>query len=133
MKCWKKTGRLENQGMNREHPDYGIVENSQNTEESPGDINENCCHSDFTERLPAFAGAKNSWGWPEGSLFNNLLTPSCMGGCYSFPRNSFHFTLDPYLIILWATGGARGIIAIVVGNEHGETSSNPGRDWLHFT
>ena len=30
-------------------------------------------------------------------------------------------------------GGARGIIVIVVGNEHGDTSSNPGRDWLHFT
>ena len=22
---------------------------------------------------------------------------------------------------------------IVVGNEHSDTSSNPGRDWLHFT
>ena len=29
--------------------------------------------------------------------------------------------------------GARGIMVIVVGNEHGDTSSNPGRDWLHFT
>ena len=24
--------------------------------------------------------------------------------------------------------GARGVIVIVVGNEHGNTSSNPGRD-----
>ena len=30
-------------------------------------------------------------------------------------------------------GGARGVIVIVVGNEHGNTSSNPGRYWLHFT
>ena len=30
-------------------------------------------------------------------------------------------------------GGARGVVAIVVGNGHGDTSSNPGRDWLHFT
>ena len=29
--------------------------------------------------------------------------------------------------------GARGVTVIVVGNGHGETSSNPGRDWLHFT
>ena len=29
-------------------------------------------------------------------------------------------------------GGARGVIVIVVGNEHGDTSSNPGRDLLHF-
>ena len=25
--------------------------------------------------------------------------------------------------------GARGVMVIVVGNEHGDTSSNPGRDW----
>ena len=25
-------------------------------------------------------------------------------------------------------GGARGVIVIVVGNGHGDTSSNPGRD-----
>ncbi len=31
------------------------------------------------------------------------------------------------------SGGARGVVIIVVGNEHGDTSSNPGRDWLHFT
>ena len=29
-------------------------------------------------------------------------------------------------------GGARGIMVIVVGNGHGDTSSNPGQDWLHF-
>ena len=30
-------------------------------------------------------------------------------------------------------GGARGVMVIVVGNGHGDTSSNPGRDWLHST
>ena len=30
-------------------------------------------------------------------------------------------------------GGARGVMVIVVGNGHNDTSSNPGRDWLHFT
>ena len=30
-------------------------------------------------------------------------------------------------------GGARGVMVIVVGNGHGDTSSNPGLDWLHFT
>ena len=29
--------------------------------------------------------------------------------------------------------GARGVMVIVTGNGHGDTSSNPGRDWLHFT
>ena len=28
---------------------------------------------------------------------------------------------------------ARGVVVIAVGNERGDTSSNPGRDWLHFT
>ena len=30
-------------------------------------------------------------------------------------------------------GGARGVMVMVTGNEHGDTSSDPGRDWLHFT
>ena len=30
-------------------------------------------------------------------------------------------------------GGARGVMVIIVGNGHDDTSSNPGRDWLHFT
>ena len=30
-------------------------------------------------------------------------------------------------------GGARGVMVIVVGIVHGDTSSKPGRDWLHFT
>ena len=35
--------------------------------------------------------------------------------------------------ISWSNGGARGVIVIVVGNGHGDTSSNPGPDWLYFT
>ena len=29
--------------------------------------------------------------------------------------------------------GAPGVMVIVVGKGHGNMSSNPGRDWLHFT
>ena len=29
--------------------------------------------------------------------------------------------------------GACGVMAIVAGYGHGDTSSNPGPDWLHFT
>ena len=28
-------------------------------------------------------------------------------------------------------GGARGVM-VTIGNGHGDSSSNPGRDWLHF-
>ena len=34
---------------------------------------------------------------------------------------------------IYISGGAYGVMVIVVGNGHGDTSSNPGRDWLHFT
>ena len=30
-------------------------------------------------------------------------------------------------------GGARGVMVIVAGYGHGDMSSNPGPDWLHFT
>ena len=38
-----------------------------------------------------------------------------------------------YLVtdVFYFFGGARGVI--VVGKGHGDTSSNPGRDCLHFT
>ena len=29
--------------------------------------------------------------------------------------------------------GAHGVMVIVVGNGYGDTRSNPGRVWLHFT
>ena len=31
------------------------------------------------------------------------------------------------------SGAAGGVMVIVVGNGHGDTSSNPERNWLHFT
>ena len=30
-------------------------------------------------------------------------------------------------------GGAHGVMVIVAGIGHSDMSSNPGRDWLHFT
>ena len=32
--------KVENQGMNRDHPDNSIIKISQNTEKSPGDFRE---------------------------------------------------------------------------------------------
>ena len=52
-----------------------------------------------------------------------------MKGYSTFPKASA--LLEPHHQIVF--GGARGVIVIVVGNEHGDTSSNPGRDLLHFT
>ena len=46
----------------------------------------------------------------------------------------YNFISCPYIYIyIFIFGGAHGVMVIVVGNGHGDTSSNPGRDWLHFT
>ena len=40
----------------------------------------------------------------------------------------------PFLINTLETfGGDCGVMVIIVGNGHGDTSSNPGWVWLHFT
>ena len=46
-------------------------------------------------------------------------------------KNECNSPLDLHLAI--EKGGARGVMVIVVGNGRGDTSSNSGRDWLHFT
>ena len=38
-----------------------------------------------------------------------------------------------YQCIIILIPGARGVMVIFAGNGLGDTSSNPGRDWLHFT
>ena len=42
------------------------------------------------------------------------------------------WSMVPYHL-LCVNGGARGVVVIAVGNEHGDTSSNPGRDFSHST
>ena len=49
------------------------------------------------------------------------------------PKAPFLIATTPMWGARGVNGVARGVIVIVVGNEHGDTSSNPGRDWLHFT
>ena len=36
---------------------------------------------------------------------------------------------EDYIKIL---DGAHGVMVIIIGNEHGNMSSNPGQDWMHF-
>ena len=55
---------------------------------------------------------------------------------YGMLQTAFRLScMNRALVFEWhkICGGARGVIVIVLGNEHGDTSSNPGRDWLHFT
>ena len=47
--------------------------------------------------------------------------------------NDFMASSSFNLIIVIFCGGTLGVMVIVVGNRHGDTSSNSGRDWLPFT
>ena len=39
------------------------------------------------------------------------------------------FKIWPIIDVDKLTVGARGVIVMVIGNGHGDTSGNPGRDW----
>ena len=49
----------------------------------------------------------------KGLVTHHSISPYHSNSCKSLPDNA---------------GGARGVVVIVVGNGHGDTSSNPGRD-----
>ena len=81
-------------------------------------------------------------------MFHCIFCSLARSGYLSLFWPSFNFTLRFagtamstirqvfFLCFCWLSlgfGGARGVVVIVVGNGHGDTSSNPGRDWLHFT
>ena len=52
-----------------------------------------------------------------------IMCPSSFDRCILIIINNYHST----------EGGVLGVMVIVVGNGHGDTSSNPGRGRLHFT
>ena len=57
---------------------------------------------------------------------------------YSGEHKNILFSIDHLFAHNWIASVitflyARGVMVIVVGNGHGDTSSNPGRGWLHFT
>ena len=55
-----------------------------------------------------------------------ILTASLLRGKIPTPMSTLDMTLN-YQI------GARGVMVIATGYGHGDTSSIPGQDWLHFT
>ena len=62
----------------------------------------------------------------------------CVDLLNMFPK--YEFKLNIFVAVCWSYSKQwisievpRGVMVIVVGNEHGDTSSNPGRDWSHFT
>ena len=71
--------------------------------------------------------------------FQTAIFPYLFPINISFISPTFGFYVDNKQVTLFSfnrnhvLGGARGVMVIVVGNGHGDTSSNRGRDWLHFT
>ena len=54
----------------------------------------------------------------------------------AFANRTYNESINSIIIVTYKIrlcGGARGVMVIVVGNGHGDTSSNPRWDWLHFT
>ena len=78
-------------------------------------------------------------GMIESKLSTFKLTLLRMWGYFLICSNpNHHFEFNAHSRIQSSSssschGGASGVMVIVVGNGHGDTSSNPGRDWLHFT
>ena len=67
----------------------------------------------------------------------SCLKRSCLGSYFAL-LSAFSFSSTPLWlgiqhIIASYCGGLRSVMVIVVENGHGDTSSNSGRDWLHFT
>ena len=78
-------------------------------------LEETYCHSNSNERPSANPDVKNSQGVTQQNSECKL--------CSDRDETVYHIISE----------GARGVMVIVVGNGHSDTSSNPGRDWLHFT
>ena len=68
---------------------------------------------------------------PQTDLFRSIRTHQC--GYIYIMKTLLAFELKIDCIRNTNTGGIRGVMVIVVENGHDDTSSNPGRDWLHFT
>ena len=66
--------------------------------------------------------------WP---LHSNTWTHLAV--CWKITTVSFKNIIKKMCLQIIYIGGSRGVIVIVVGNEHGDKSSNPGRNALHFT
>ena len=62
------------------------------------------------------------------SILFSISVSTCLSVCLS------PLSLSLYIYIyISQLGGTSGVMVIVVGNGHGDTSSNPERYWLHFT
>ena len=81
--------------------------------------------------IPVFLLMFDSWESISAPISSHTFAPSKLPMVTSNSWLSSFFY--PRLCSWCNLGGARGVMVIVVGMGHGDTSSNPGRDRLHFT
>ena len=81
----------------------------------------------------------NSSNWPTDWILSDTTTPGDRRAgsdgnedILRIPQSSSIMGASPSDCLI-SLSDARGVMVIVVGNEHDDTSSNLGRDWLHFT
>ena len=83
----------------------------------------------------------SNWDWNPGSQAIGEHSTYCANGVvvFQFKPNledkraqNFSIGLNLTMGDTCVIRGARGVMVIVVGNGHGDTSSNSGRDWSHF-
>ena len=85
-----------------------------------------CCPED----LPRAMNDREEWR----ERVRDIRATSAIWWWWS-PQNLkiLNLNLGAEFLSLYYYGGARGVMVIVIGNGHGDSSSNPGREWLHFT
>ena len=87
---------------------------------------------------------KGKWSNPGKGVVHSP-TPQCSSYCkgslrvanftYIYIYIYIKILMNIYIyiyIFIYIIEGAHGVMVIVAGNGYGDTSSNPGRDWLHF-
>ena len=74
-----------------------------------------------------------SFGSQKDICFMGFLSPSFTYVGYTFYVGDTFVSFRSGNDALSFFGSARGVMVIVAGIRHGDTSSNPRRDWLHFT
>ena len=67
----------------------------------------------------------------QGRLWHEIIHKGCYAIKQKKKKKKQAKPTDIHKVLLF--GGARGVMVIVTGIGHGDTSSNPGREWLHFT
>ena len=85
------------------------------------------CHPSLSSIAPGWSSRLHSVFGTEllkiGSSWSSNLCSFVWGG----PQES-----NVYGFVLTSPVVSRDVMVMVVGNGHGDTSSNPRRDWLHF-